>query len=78
MAARYGLDPMHVWSTWCLRQIVTMHNLTMRQAWRDNAFLAAIHGADMGPEPEWDLGGHSSGATHDDEFKSLKRRSRGQ
>jgi len=55
-----------------------MHNLTMRQAWRDNAFLAAIHGADMGPEPEWDLGGHSSGATHDDEFKSLKRRSRGQ
>ena len=43
---------MQVWATWCLRQIVTMHNLSMRQAWRDRAFQATIHGAEMGQEPE--------------------------
>jgi hypothetical protein len=68
---------MHVWSTWCLRQIVTMHNLAMRQAWREMAFQAAIHGAEMGPEPEWDLGRRVGGKAFDDEFEALKRRKRG-
>jgi hypothetical protein len=68
---------MQVWSTWCLRQIVTMHNLAVRQTWRDRAFQAAIHGAEVGPEPEWDLGKHIDGRAHDDEFESMKRRNRG-
>jgi hypothetical protein len=68
---------MHVWSTWCLRQIVLMHNLAMRQDWRDRAFQAAIHGAEMGPEPEWDLGKRVGGQAYDDEYEALKRRIRG-
>lgn len=54
-----------------------MHNLAMRQAWREMAFQAAIHGAEMGPEPEWDLGRRVGGKAYDDEFEALKRRKRG-
>jgi hypothetical protein len=73
------MDPMRVWATWSLRQIVRMHNLAMRQWWRDRAWDAALHGADMGPEPEWDLGQHRAPevAHTDDEFREFVRRKRG-
>jgi len=75
------MDPMRVWREWALRQVVTMHNLAMRERWRENAFQAAIHGVDMGQEPDWDLGCGSSttaASGYDAEFEALaKRRKRG-
>ena len=34
-----------------------MHKLAARERWRDRQFQAAIAGVDLGPEPEWHLGG---------------------
>lgn len=67
---------MRVWAEWALRQIVRFHNLAMRELWRERQFQAAIHGADMGEEPKWDLGGDGAPA-FDDEFERLKAARRG-
>lgn len=66
---------------WALRQIIIMHNLAMRERWREQQFQAAIHGVDFGQEPEWNLGracsGTESRSQHDAEFDALRRRKRG-
>ena len=60
IAARYGQDPFRVWRDYSLRQIVIMFNLCARSQWRQRAFDAAVHGAEMGQEPRWNFGFNSS------------------
>lgn len=61
---------MEVWATWCLRQIVRMHNLAVRQEWRDRSFQAALHGVDLGPEPKMDL--HEQESSSESDFTSAQ------
>ncbi len=56
LGARYGMSPFAVWREFSMRQLVIMYNLASRSQWRERAFMAAVNGATMDSEPEWNFG----------------------
>lgn len=55
IASQFGLDPKTVWRRYSPRQLIVLYNHVARERWQQRAFEAAIHGADMGQEPKWEL-----------------------
>lgn len=79
IAGRYGVSPLQVWREYSLRQIVIFGNLAMRSRYRDRAFLAALHGVKLGPEPEWNFGFNSSQKQREiEEFRAYIARKKAQ